>query len=177
MGTTIVFETHATTVDNERGVATGWHPGDLSDEGRTQAYDLGQRIKRRGAAAVFSSDLRRARQTVDIGTSGADIAVFLDWRLRECNYGELNGSPASLVQASRQQHLQSPYPGGESWCEAVGRAIDAVTDIERLFPDQVVVVVGHIATRWALEHSARGRTLADLAAAPFEWQPGWIYTR
>lgn len=33
MAVQIVFETHATTRDNEAGIATGWLPGELSDEG------------------------------------------------------------------------------------------------------------------------------------------------
>jgi len=36
-------------------------------------------------------------------------------------------------------------------------------------------VIGHIATRWALEHRVNGRTLSELAAEEFEWQPGWEY--
>jgi hypothetical protein len=30
----IVYETHSVTTDNEAGIATGWLPGQLSDEGR-----------------------------------------------------------------------------------------------------------------------------------------------
>jgi hypothetical protein len=33
----LVFETHPTTVDNERGHATGWLPGQLSEQGKAQA--------------------------------------------------------------------------------------------------------------------------------------------
>jgi hypothetical protein len=41
MATQIVFETHSITEDNERGIATGWHPGRLSDQGRLLARGLG----------------------------------------------------------------------------------------------------------------------------------------
>jgi 2,3-bisphosphoglycerate-dependent phosphoglycerate mutase len=36
-------------------------------------------------------------------------------------------------------------------------------------------VIGHIATRWALEHRVTGRSLDELAAEAFDWQPGWEY--
>src|ERR1700693_4145635 len=39
---TIVYETHSTSVDNERGVAPGWLPGRLSERGRAQARELGE---------------------------------------------------------------------------------------------------------------------------------------
>jgi len=40
----VVFETHSITVDNERGVATGWLPGELSERGRDVARELGQPV-------------------------------------------------------------------------------------------------------------------------------------
>jgi len=56
----LVFETHSTTVDNEQGRATGWLPGQLSEQGRGQARRLGHRRVGDGITAVFSSDLARA---------------------------------------------------------------------------------------------------------------------
>ena len=63
MAIELVFETHATTVDNEQGHATGWLPGQLSERGRMQARQLGRRRIGDGITAVFSSDLARAAQT------------------------------------------------------------------------------------------------------------------
>jgi hypothetical protein len=36
-------------------------------------------------------------------------------------------------------------------------------------------VIGHSATRLALEVVANGRQLEDVIAEPFVWQPGWEY--
>jgi len=38
-----------------------------------------------------------------------------------------------------------------------------------------VLVVGHVATRWGLDHYLAGIPLEELAAADFAWQPGWEY--
>lgn len=38
-----------------------------------------------------------------------------------------------------------------------------------------IVVIGHGATRWALEHLLEGVPLEELVSAPFEWQVGWLY--
>ena len=70
MAVSIVFETHQTTEDNEAGTATGWLPGRLSEVGRDQAAELGRRRRDDGIDVVFSSDLRRARETVEIAFSG-----------------------------------------------------------------------------------------------------------
>ncbi|MGI9006583.1 MAG: hypothetical protein ACR2FU_10370 [Streptosporangiaceae bacterium] len=36
-------------------------------------------------------------------------------------------------------------------------------------------MVGHVATRWGLDHYLAGIPLEELAAADFAWQPGWEY--
>jgi broad specificity phosphatase PhoE len=38
-----------------------------------------------------------------------------------------------------------------------------------------VLVIGHTATRWALDHLLAGADLAELVVAPFGWRKGWTY--
>ncbi|HEX8973175.1 histidine phosphatase family protein [Oryzihumus sp.] len=176
MTTTVVFETHATTEDNESGRSTGWLPGRLSAAGRQQAVLLGERRRDDGLAAVFTSDLARAVQTVSTAFAEVDdLPVLHDWRLRECDYGTWNGAPSTLVQGTRVAHLDVPYPGGESWRQAVGRVIGALRDIATGWAGQRVLVVGHVATRWALDHGAAGTALETLTREDFAWRPGWDY--
>jgi 2,3-bisphosphoglycerate-dependent phosphoglycerate mutase len=68
---------------------------------------------------IFTSDLGRALETVEIAFSEATVPVLHDWRLRECSYGGENGSPASELR--REDHIDKPYPSGESWRTAVTR--------------------------------------------------------
>jgi 2,3-bisphosphoglycerate-dependent phosphoglycerate mutase len=171
----LVFETHSTTVDNERGRATGWRPGRLSDQGRAQARRLGDRRRDEGIAAVFSSDLARATETTSIAFDGSAIPVLLDWRLRECDYGERNGMPAAELHADRREHLDRPYPGGESWRQAVARVGRFLGDLPLRWDGQRVVVVGHVATRWGLDHFISGISLEELMEQGFAWQEGWEY--
>ena len=71
-----MFETHAPTQDNERGIATGWLPGQLSSRGEQLALELGRRRRADGLAAVFSSDLHRAVQTVQLAFPDDRVPVF-----------------------------------------------------------------------------------------------------
>ena len=171
----IVFETHSLTVDNERGVATGWLGGALSAHGRALARELGERRRDDRIDAVFSSDLARAVETAEIGFGATDIPVFLDWRLRETDYGELNGAPGDAIAAGRAQRVDVPFPGGESYRDAVARVASFLDD----FPDgcagERVLLIGHTATRWALDHLLDGRPLEQVVAAPFDWREGWEY--
>jgi 2,3-bisphosphoglycerate-dependent phosphoglycerate mutase len=171
----IVCETHSTTTDNESGIATGGLPGQLSVTGEQLAAELGRRRTGDGISSVFCSDLARATQTAAIAFAGSGIPVLADWRLRECDYGELNGAPAALVQGQRAKRLDLPYPGGESWRQAVARISWFLGDLPRRWAGQRVLVIGHVATRWGLDHSLRGIPLEELAAADVPWQPGWEY--
>ena len=175
MSIEIVFETHSLSEDNTRGVATGWLPGRLSDQGRSSAHELGIRRRTDNIAAVFVSDLRRAVETVEIAFEGASIPILLDWRLRECDYGELNGGAAGTVHGRRAAHLDGAYPGGESWREAVERVGRFLPDLPTRWHDQRVLVVGHVATRFAFEHFLNGVPLEQLLAEEFEWREGWEY--
>ena len=167
----LIYETHSTTFDNERGIATGWLPGELSAAGRQQARELGER--RRDVDVVFSSDLRRAVQTVEL--SGIQAPHFQDWRLRECDYGELNGLPRER-QGARTQYVERPFPGGQRYVDVLELTRAFLEDVKRWYGDRVVLVVAHSANRWCLEHLLGSRApLEDLVADGVNWQPGWEY--
>jgi 2,3-bisphosphoglycerate-dependent phosphoglycerate mutase len=171
----IVFETHSTSEENELGIASGWLGGKLSAKGRAQAAELGER-RRDGVEVVVSSDLKRAVETARIAFGGSGIPVFLDWRLRECNYGRMNGMPRAQLDAERSRRLDEPFPDGESWRDAVARVAPCLRELATERRGQRVVLMGHVATRWALDHHILGAALQQLVAAPFAWQPGWEYT-
>jgi 2,3-bisphosphoglycerate-dependent phosphoglycerate mutase len=176
MSIEIVFETHALTEDNERGIATGWLPGRLSARGRDNAAAMGRRRRDDGIAAVFSSDLRRAAETADIAFGRTDIPILFDWRLRECDFGVRNGSPAARLRADREHHMDRPYPGGESHRQAVRRAAGLLADLPSRWNHHRVMLIGHAVTQWALEHVVNGVTLEQLAPVDFAWRAeGWEY--
>jgi alpha-ribazole phosphatase/probable phosphoglycerate mutase len=98
-----------------------------------------------------------------------------DPRLRECNYGELNGAPADRVHAVRSLHIDTPFPAGQSYRDVIGRVAEFVRDLQRDWDGKRVLIIGHSATRWSLQCLLGGARLEDLIEAPFEWQPGWEF--
>lgn len=171
----IVFETHSTSEDNERGGASGWNHSRLSEAGREEARKLGARRRDDGLAVVLTSDLQRAVETAATAFEGTRIPVLHDWRLRECDYGEMNGRLAEQVHGDREQYLDSPYPGGETWRQAVGRVGRVFDDLLDRWEGERVLLIGHIATRLACEHFLRGEALEELLREDFRWQDGWEY--
>ncbi|CAN1568189.1 phoE Broad specificity phosphatase PhoE and related phosphatases [Caulobacteraceae bacterium] len=174
MAVTVVFETHARSLDNDRGVAAGWAQGELSETGRAQAAELGLRRGRDGFDAVFASDLLRSAETARIAFPDGP-PLFLDQRLRECDYGDLTGAPSEQVHGRRLDYLDTPYPGGESWRQATERVNRFLHEVVEQRAGGRVLIIGHIATRVAIEHRAGVGPLEALLVAPFAWQPGWQY--
>ena len=110
MTTEIVFETHAISTDNEAGIATGWLEGQLSEEGRRLARRLGERRRGERIDAVYTSDLGRAVETAELAFGDSGIPIRQDARLRECNYGSLNGCPVFEVERERTRRSTSRFP-------------------------------------------------------------------
>ena len=179
MPTSIVFETHAPTQDNERGIATGWLPGQLSARGEQLALELGRRRRADGLAAVFSSDpppgrSRRCSSPSPTNAFRCSLTGVCASATTACD----NGTSFDVVhdEAARRRRLRRPYPGGESWQQAVERVSAVLEDLDR-WAGRRVLLIGHTATRWALEHHLNGRPLETLVAeGALPWQAGWEYT-
>jgi alpha-ribazole phosphatase/probable phosphoglycerate mutase len=171
----IVYETHATSVHNEHGIGSGWLDGELSERGRREAEELGRRRSGDDIAAVYTSDLGRAVETAEIAFGGSGISIHHDRSLRECNYGELNGQPLSRFSGEPPRRIDTPYPDGESYRQVVERVRRFLDGLPMDLNGSRIVVIGHAATRWSLEHVLEGRPLEELVGEPFEWQPGWEY--
>ncbi len=176
MAVRIVYETHATTTDNEAGIATGWRPGTLSLTGRAQSRELGFRRRDDGLAAVFTSDLTRAVDTARIAFAGSPLPVYQDVRLRECDYGQLTGWPAAAVAARRARHLDEPFPGGQSYRDVEAATDGLLHDLAARFDGARVLLVASTANLWSLQHLLTGTPWPSLLDAPFDWQPGWEFT-
>lgn len=170
----IIFESHATTLDNEQKIASGHYDVDLSEAGLQQAKQLGERRRGDHFDAIFTSDLQRAHKTALIAF-GDKFPIFQDDRLRECDYGAFEHRPSSQVEAERVNRVQQPFPGGESY--------EQRSELMRLFLEELlqkydgkrVLIIGHRATHYGLEKWIEHKTLETIVQAPWHWQPGWTY--
>jgi broad specificity phosphatase PhoE len=120
-------------------------------------------------------DLRRAVETVEIAFAGSPLPRRQDERLRECDYGELNGVPVERIDRERSRRIDEPYPGGESYQHVVERTRSFLVDLLAEHDGGRVLVVAHAANRLSLDHLIHGISLEDVVDAPFAWQEGWEY--
>lgn len=170
----LVFETHATSLDNEAGIASGWFDVALSATGEEQARALGERRRDDRLAAVFCSDLSRSFRTAEIAFGDRSLPIVRDARLRECDYGDLTRRPSSEIEQRRPQHLVDPFPNGESYQQVVDRVSGWLGDVQHS-DASAILIIGHRATQYALEHLLNQVTLHDAVTSPWAWQPGWVY--
>ena len=108
----IMYFVHGTTTDNALKLCSGWKEAMLNDLGREQAENLGNVSRERGDKfdIMFTSDLKRAIESSKIAFPG--VEKITDIRLRECNYGKLDGEHKSLVVY--EEHVDVAFPEGES---------------------------------------------------------------
>ena len=168
----LYFESHATSVDNEAGVASGHADAPLSPLGLKQAAEITSRYD--NLSLVWCSDLERSWRTAEIAFAGRAV-VKRDARLREVDFGDMTRAPAAEIERGRQAYISAAYPNGESYDDVCRRVGDLLDDMPQAVGAQLIV--GHRATWYALEHLLRGRDLKEVVTAPWRWQPGWRYER
>lgn len=169
----IYFAAHATTTDNEAGIASGWKDVELSELGKEQAKAMGETFKGMKIDLICCSDLKRAVDTVKIAF-GDTIEVVADKRLRELNYGDYNGGSSKVVGEMKMDAIKNPMPNGESYEQAMVRVHDFYHELKKKHGDKTVLVVGHRATHYGLD-TLTGQTLEQRLSVPFVWQPFWEY--
>ncbi len=175
MSVKIIFESHSTTFDNENKIASGWYDADLSPLGLTQSKELGDRRREQGFDAVFCADQQRAYKSAAIAFADANIPVFIDSRLRECNYGDLNQGEKSLVDGQRLERINTPYPNGESYMQTRDRMFAFLEYLKQNFDGKKVLIVGARATQFGIQNYIEKTSYEELVVAKFTWQPGWEY--
>lgn len=172
---TIIFESHGTTIDNEAHRSSGAKDVELSELGRQQAKELGARYEGQRIDAVFCSVLKRSYETAAIAFEGTEVPVIRDARLNECDYGDMNGTATKLVDPEKAKRITVPFPNGESYEQCAERMRSFLDDLAMKYENRTVVVIGHRATQYGLEHWINDVPLKDAVAAPWAWQPGWTY--
>lgn len=175
----LVYFVHGTTIDNEQGKCTGWNPGELSSVGLRQAKELASLIDVENFDVVFCSDLKRAVDTAEL-CFGDKVSIVLDDRLRECNYGDLNGA-SEKERGPIANHINAPYPNGESYLDVETRIRDFVKFLKENYSGKRVAVVSHQAPQLAFEVIINKKSWKEAIKTdwrnkhPKEWKPGWLF--
>jgi probable phosphomutase (TIGR03848 family) len=131
-------------------ILTGWIPGiHLSDDGRTQARDMAERLEPIKLAAVYSSPVDRALDTAKVLASSKGLRVRTREGIGEVRYGDWEGKRLATIAKTRawRRVVSRPgdtrFPGGETIRETQCRALDSVAAIAEQHHGASVAAVSH----------------------------------
>ena len=176
MAVKIIYFVHGTTTDNIEKLASGWNQAELSKKGIEQSIALREQINFDEIDLVISSDLKRAQDSANYVYENKK-EIFYDSRIRECNYGDLNGKSSELVKY--EEHISNPFPNGESLLDVEKRVRDFCDYLLENYDNKTIALVAHKAPQLAIEVITMNKTweqaINDDWRPKKQWQPGWRY--
>lgn len=153
----------------------------LSSLGEQQAEALGRWFASGQGGGrpdvILCSPYIRARETArrfrDAGGADADEAICTDERLREKEFGILDGLTIAGVAAEEPQQAEFRRllgkfyhrpPGGESWCDVIFRLRSVLDTVSLHYPGRQVMIVAHqvvvLCLRYIIENLSEEEILA-----------------
>ena len=132
------------------GRINGRLPGvGLSDKGRGEITAVAERLAAEKIDAIYASPLQRTRETAEILADRLALPVLYREDVIELDFGEWTGLTADQIRNDERWQMWSncrsiaTIPGGESWRKVQDRVVHALFDLERIHPEESVVVVSH----------------------------------
>jgi probable phosphoglycerate mutase len=180
---------HGRTAWNAVGRAQGHADVELDATGHDQASRAARHLAALRPAAIWSSDLLRARQTAEYLATGTGLPVKYDERLREYDVGQRQGlTLEEFAQRFPEAHAAwtggaelPAVPGAEVAGEVVARVVPTLREcLGSLAGDETGVVVAHGAAMrvgvvallgWPLDLTGSLRTVENCAWVTVEESP------
>jgi len=169
---------HGETVHNRDRILQGPRiDSELSERGQLQARHVAQALAKQPLSALFSSPLRRARDTAQAVASipGRELVVQVVPELYEVDYGTLAGRTYDEVRPEFEQVVDAwrmgfpdvSFPGGESAVVAQHRVRPFVERVvARARAGETAAVVAHGRINRVLAATITGQGLGKLEEFP-----------
>lgn len=155
MSALVTLVRHGRTAHNAAGRFQGWIDIPLDEGGHAQARLLAARLAqhKRPPTRLYTSDLRRARQTAEHLENALQLNAVVTSQLREMNIGTWEGLTFAEIAALDAEAFRAwPFqegPAGESM-DHVARRVGAFYDTLSLQEGEHAVIVTHGVTITAL---------------------------
>ena len=148
---------HGQTDWNRDGRLQGSADIPLNDTGRQQAAALADRLRGVRFDAVYSSELKRSRETAGIVHGAAPLVALAG--LNERRIGAFEGHVSSAEYERRSQAPDDTLDGGESQSQFFARVQSTLAVLRQAHRSGAILIVGHGGTNQMIV-----RALFDLSA-------------
>ena len=145
----IITVQHTQSVHHTNGMVGSWTDWELTELGKTQADQIGKKLKEELAGkktVIYSSDLKRAKQTAEEIAKHLGIRPVLREELRERNLGRCCGKSVQWLRENIECEEKTVddrmFSDGESRLDAWNRLLPFFEEVME-GDDETVIIVSH----------------------------------
>ncbi|MCI1735188.1 MAG: histidine phosphatase family protein [Bacilli bacterium] len=134
---------HGETDWNRVGKIQGIQDIPLNSVGRKEAKELKEKVAALPLDRMISSPLSRAYQTALIVNEDRHLPLTTDVRIREEDYGDLEGKECFQELFSLRGQYFVRYPHGEGYLDVAFRVFSFLDDLKKADPASNILIVTH----------------------------------
>ncbi len=167
MDTTVYFIRHVQAEGNVNRTFQGSTDTEVSPAGKIQLKNLTDRFSGTNIDVIYSSPLKRAKQTAEAVSGERDIPIILDDRLREFCAGEWEGKSIETLHTDypelsvlwTDRLWEFKVHGSEDMGDLTKRVSEALADILKKHEGQTIVITSHACALRMLINFALGNEI------------------
>ena len=159
---------HGEAISNVKGICSCWpetFENPLTENGVQMINRAALELEDKGIQLIFASDVLRTKQTAQIVGKELNIKPKFDKRLREVDFGIMNGAPMANLDMQfprEKERIFKAIPKGETYRDVHVRVYDFLRDMDEQFQGKTILVVSHECPLLLLEAVVNGVSLGQL---------------
>ncbi len=143
----IITVQHTQSVHHTNGMVGSWTDWDLTESGKKQADNIGKKLNEELSGSdvvLYSSDLKRARQTADEIAKYLNVEPIFRQELRERNLGRCCGKSVEWLRENRECEEKTVddriFSDGESRRDAWNRFLPFYEEVIENREENIIIV-------------------------------------
>ncbi|SDK69733.1 alpha-ribazole phosphatase [Natronincola ferrireducens] len=142
---------HGETEENANRRFCGWTDVSLNQLGKSQALRLTNAFKNIEIDVMYTSNLRRAKETAEAIKGDKNYPIHEITSLRELNFGRVEGLTIEEIQKNypevyrelENDYVRVKFPDGESLQEMHERVVNALEEILHQHREKHIAIIAH----------------------------------
>ena len=183
----LILVRHGLSVYNDQNRFTGWKNVDLNEQGVAEAEQAVNLLESINFDIAFTSELKRANDTLDIILKGLrqEIPIEKNLALNERDYGDLVGqNKAEAAKKFGDEQVQIwrrsydiPPPGGESLKDTADRVIPYLNEkiLPEVYSGKNIIVSAHGNSIRAIVMALKKFNPEEILKTEIGWCEPWIF--